>query len=185
MTRASWVSPNVSSDEGRQRPDRDDEPEPGVEQAAPDRSAFEVALLALLLGRLDDREQVAGEQCAAERQRQVGEEVVAEEHPAIMAEHRRATLSAWLAEPPSCELFERSSSTLHFDDGTHATAVELLDGRPPDGGVARRSEGVRRATVSHSISPTAPSTSGVLLACAVGRFRRRVRQHAVLRRRGA
>ncbi|MDW3215450.1 MAG: AMP-binding protein [Ilumatobacteraceae bacterium] len=67
------------------------------------------------------------------------------------------------------ELFGRSRSTLHFEDGTHRTARDLLaDGRQI---AARLSEaGVRRGDRLALHLPNGPEYVRRLLACAVGGF---------------
>ncbi len=85
-----------------------------------------------------------------------------------------------MAEIPACDtdpmsaenvvqLFRRSTSTLHFDDGTHRTSGELLDdGRR----MARllRESGVRRGDRVALHLPNGPEYVRRLLACAVGGY---------------
>jgi hypothetical protein len=72
------------SGRGAERPDRGEETHDGHHDAAGDGRPLEVAGLALVLGRLDDREQVAGEQCAAEGEHEPRQQVLSEEHAVMM-----------------------------------------------------------------------------------------------------
>jgi fatty-acyl-CoA synthase len=85
-----------------------------------------------------------------------------------------------MAENPACdtdpvgaetvvELFGRSTTTLHFDDGTHRSAGELLD----DGrrmAARLRESGVQRGDRVALHLPNGPEYVTRLLACAVGGF---------------
>jgi fatty-acyl-CoA synthase len=157
-----------ADEERRQGPHGHHEAECGIEQAASHRRLFEIALLTLLGGGPDDRHEVAGEQRAAERKCQEGEEVVAEEHPAIMAEIRACDTDPMGAESV-VELFERSAATLHFDDGTRRTAAELVDeGRRLAGRLSEAGVGRGDRVALHL--PNGPEYVRRLLACAAGGF---------------
>ncbi len=69
-----------AADQGREGPDGGDEADTGKDGAAEYRGAFQVRVVELFRRWLDDRQQIADEQGAAEGQREPREEIFSEEH---------------------------------------------------------------------------------------------------------